>query len=1445
MKLRWKKRRLECESLEHRIALASDLFALSPDGIWESRPRIPATQGMVSYIQPSRFTATTLNSDSLASVLASAPLEFNADASPLVLTLPTPDNQFHRFAVVESPIMEPALAAEFPDIKTFAGQGIDDPAATLRFDITPAGFHAQVLSPNGAYYIDPFWHLDDSIYVSYFKTDLVRSSDPLFVEHFEIDAEHEKETALISAGIEAEAEAELPSNDLSALKEKIASEQLVFSTNKGGDGPQLMRAGTQLRTYRAAVAATGEYTAFHGGTVALGQAAIVTAMNRVTGIYELELSVRMVLVANNSSLVYTNAATDPYTNGNPSSLISQNQSNIDAVIGNSNYDIGHVFSTGGGGLAGLGVVGVTGQKARGETGTGAPIGDPFYVDYVAHEMGHQFGGNHTFNGTQGSCSGNRNASTAYEPGSGSSIQAYAGICGADDLQSNSDPYFHSVSFDEIVQYTTTGSGNSAAAITNTLNNVPRVNAGVDFVIPSRTPFILSAAGVDSDSSDALTYSWEQRDLGAAQTVSAADNGSSPLFRAFSPTLSTDRIFPRLTSLVNNTTVVGEKLPTLSRTMKFRATVRDNRSGGGGVNTDDMVVTVVDTGSAFAVTDPNAATTWTVGTPQTINWNVANTNAAPINTANVNIHLSIDGGLTYPILLASDTPNDGSHSITVPNVTTTAGRIRVASSNSIFFDISNANFTITGGTNSPPTITAIENRVSTMGATTGPISFTIGDAQTAANDLIITATSSNTTLVPSQNITVGGSGSARTVSVQGASGQFGQTTISLNVTDAGGLTTQESFILMFDKVVVCTAYESFDSVTTPNLPAGWTRSATGVTASNWVTSPASSASAPNNVFVSNPSNTSDSVLVSPVFQLNDSNSQIAFRNNYSLENNYDGGVLEISVAGGPFIDVLTAGGSFVTGGYSGVLDSGFGNPIGGRQAWTGASPGYIDTIVDLPDSAKGSNVQLRWRMGADTSAALTGWRVDSIQTCGVPSNTAPTAISLNPASANLAENTSTVSGVQVATISVTDDGAGTNVLSLSGLDAASFEIVGNALRVAPGVQLNFEAKQTYNVTVSVDDSSVGSTPDQSANFVLNVADVNEPPTIASTLPQVNGNVLTNFVNTGTWSDPESANVDLAASIGTIIKNANGTWNWSYTPSSIVTNQTVTVTATDAGNLVASSTFQLNALAYVSSAQVLYRGSDYFELFGVSGALETQKTFLQAGALPQTTSINNVVNYALGINAVVLNIPGLAASALTVPDDLVLRVAPAGVFGNVTPLNWSNAPTPTAIGILAGTSTTAAQVQIQWPDNAIQNTWLQIIVNANANTGLSQRAVYYIGHAMGDIVGDSPYRVTAVDLSAVQSAISTTIVPVSDPKDFNKDRRVTAFDLSFVQSRIATTVLLQDITIPVAGTIGEGEQSSRLLATRSHSGACDLMSMTEKDAEAFYSELGRKKLLDFGI
>ena len=613
-------------------------------------------------VRPQAYRVFQLDEVALGNLLDRAPLEFSetakvAAARP-VMTIPMPDGSLQRFRIQESPVMEPELAARFPAIRTFVAQGIDDPAATVRLDHTPLGFHAQILSPNGSVYVEPHRKGDTSIYTTYFKRDLLR--DPGF--------------ACLVAGDDAEASAE-----------RAAAPETV---------------GQTLRTYRLALANTIEYATAvcsHNGvpvTVDNVLAAMATTVNRVTGIYERDLAVRMVLIANNSAIV--NTTSDTYTNNDGFAMLSQNQTRINSVIGAANYDIGHVLSTGGGGVAGLGVVCVDSQKARGVTGLPTPYGDAFDVDYVAHEMGHQFGGNHTFNSTTSSCGGgNRNSLTAYEPGSGSTIQAYAGICGSANLQPNSDAYFHGISYDEMVSFTNSGSGNSCAVQTATGNLEPTVDAGPAYTIPANTPFELTAASASDPNGDALTYCWEQFNLGPSLNTNT-DNGSSPIFRSFNPSTSPTRVFPKIPDLVNNTVTFGEVLPTTSRTMTFRLTVRDNRAGGGGVAFDSTTVTTTTTAGPFQVTAPNTATTFAGGSAQNVTWNVASTNTGSVNTPNVSILLSLDGGLTFPIVLRAVTPNDGSESITIPNVASTQARIKVKGAGNVFFDISNANFTITSG-----------------------------------------------------------------------------------------------------------------------------------------------------------------------------------------------------------------------------------------------------------------------------------------------------------------------------------------------------------------------------------------------------------------------------------------------------------------------------------------------------------------------------------------------------------------------------------------------------------------------------------------------------------------------------------------------------------------------------------------------------------------------------
>ena len=651
---------------------------VSPDGVWNDLAETAiARSSQARQIVPQRYRALRLSRSQLELELSKAPMERDTAVSQTQarLWLPLPDGKFGEFRIVESPIMEADLARRFPELRTWLGQGIDDPTATLRFDLTPKGFHAQVISAHGTVYIDPYQPGDNEHYIAYHKKDHVRGDRP-----------------------RCEVTGELIDEDHQHVD--------------GSGGAIQLASGDTLRTYRLAMAATGEYTAFHGGTVLDGLSAIVTTMNRVNGIYERDVSIRMVLVANTDLIIYTNSSTDPYSN--TSGDLGANQSNINAVIGSANYDIGHLVGTGGGGVASLGSV-CTSGKARGLTGSGAPIGDAFDVDYVAHEIGHQFRGDHTYNGS--GCGGGRSPSAAYETGSGITIQAYAGICGADNLQRNSEDYFHRISLNQILGFVTSGSGSLCGTSSATGNAIPTVTTSPTATIPRQTPFELDAVGSDADG-DAITYLWEQFNLGAANPAGSLTDNGGPLFRSFAPSTESSRVFPSLRYILNNANVApataplpgtsspnffsAELLPNTNRTMQFRVTVRDNRAGGGGTNEANAAITVTTAAGPFRVSAPNTAVSWTAGANETVSWDVAGTDVAPVSTANVRIRLSVDGGNTWPITLAESLPNNGSASVAVPVDTpsTSNARVRVEAVGNIYFDVSDVSFSINGSSGSP-------------------------------------------------------------------------------------------------------------------------------------------------------------------------------------------------------------------------------------------------------------------------------------------------------------------------------------------------------------------------------------------------------------------------------------------------------------------------------------------------------------------------------------------------------------------------------------------------------------------------------------------------------------------------------------------------------------------------------------------------------------------------
>ncbi len=715
---------------------------------------------------PERYKAFQLNEAALAALLAEAPMEFTEAAKDPrnEIPLPMPDGKFTRFRFVESPIMEPALAAQFPGIKTYRGWSIDDPAMTTRFARTSGGFHAIVLGAQGAAYITPLSHDDTRIHVSYFARDAGADGGA---------------ACLVEPG------------------ERVGPRLDGGAPRRSGSAAVPTSNGSMLRTFRLAVAATGEYTGFFGGTVAGAMNnGIVPTINAVTAVYQRDLAVSFMLVGSNASIIFTDPATDGYSSGNTTRLRDENQSKLDQIIGAGNYDIGHVFDLNSvGGQARVGSVCDGGDKGRGTSGmTNPTAGFPFFFDrMVAHEFGHQFGARHTFNGTVGSCANQRNDDTAYEPGSGSTIMAYAGGCGSDaviiqsDLSQFSVSYFHGASLETMADYlnncgcgTTTNNNNTLPTVTP-----PFPSLGY-YLIPSGTPFALTASATDAEDAS-LTYCWEDLDRGSPGPPTG-DRVDNPLFRSWPPTSNPTRTFPRMVDILNGTTTLGETLPTTDRWLGFRVTARDNHPGGGGFAWGDVLVNVCWRSTPFAVTAPTAGAQALEGDSLTVTWDAAFTNVQPINTANVRILLSTDGGATFPITLAASAPNNGSFTGVVPHAHTQQARIKVEAIGNIFFNVSPA-FTIIP----KPTITASGNLAVTKGgpSVTAQVA-TVADERDAANLLTVEQITSPLTGVglsfANNNGVVSATATAQCVSFGGSH------SIRLRVTNSAGLSAETTLTL---------------------------------------------------------------------------------------------------------------------------------------------------------------------------------------------------------------------------------------------------------------------------------------------------------------------------------------------------------------------------------------------------------------------------------------------------------------------------------------------------------------------------------------------------------------------------------------------------------------------------------------------------------------------------
>ena len=628
----------------------------------------------IDKLQKNKFKVFELNTNIFKQQLSNAPLRgiANSKFSNTIVNLPNEKGVLTSFRILEAPVFSPSLSVKYPNIKSYIGYSTDNTGAIVRMSVSPKGVQTMIsYTSKSTVFMQPATN-DSSKYIVYTKSSRGDESTEQFI-----------------------------CSTIDELKE----ENNITTARDAND--QI------LRKFRLAMSVNGEYTTYHGGTVAGALAAINATITRVNAVFETDMAVTFEII-DADQLIFTDAATDPYS-GSLSAWNVELQNTLTNTIGNAAYDIGHMFgASGGGGNAGcIGCVcrddtSSTTDKNKGSGITspsdGIPQGDTFDIDYVAHEIGHQMGANHTFSHTTEGTGVNA------EPGSGSTIMGYAGITSS-NVQQHSDPYFHYHSIkqitDNVTNVRTCWQSNNPVNLTN---NPPNANAGTDFVIPQGTAYVLRGSATDADGGDMLMYCWEQTDSGS---VTKGQFGPTRTIgaqaRSLSPAESPNRYIPKLSRIVSgNLTQTNpamgsawETVSTVARDLNWALTVRDREPTATGLHGqssfDTMKITVNAASGPFTVTAPATAVTWDTGTSQTITWDVASTNIAPINSQNVNIKLSTDGGVTFPITLASNISNNGSYTMVIPNHPTTTARIMVEAADNIFLAVNSTNFTINSTT----------------------------------------------------------------------------------------------------------------------------------------------------------------------------------------------------------------------------------------------------------------------------------------------------------------------------------------------------------------------------------------------------------------------------------------------------------------------------------------------------------------------------------------------------------------------------------------------------------------------------------------------------------------------------------------------------------------------------------------------------------------------------
>ncbi|WP_196892358.1 thrombospondin type 3 repeat-containing protein [Aureivirga marina] len=622
--------------------------------LWTENTNFNNKKELITNDIPTYSKVYSLKTSTLFSKLENAPERsfISSKTSNVIIEFPNIDGSLTPYRIEEASVMSDELQSKYPEIRSYIGYSLRNNSEVIRFSLSPQkGLSLTVFSTKGKSRFIECIDTENEIYAVYERNGTATIQNKL--------------TCL--------------TDDFSNVAAKVQNNSNFF--NKADD--------KTLRTFRLAMSVTGEYTNYHGGTKASALAAINETMTRVNGIYERDFAINMVLIDNTDDVIFTNASTDPYAS-NDNNYNSDLQSTLTSYIGEANYDIGHLMSAiGNNGNAGcIGCVCVDNQKGSGFTTSTVPEGDNFDVDFVAHEMGHQFGANHTH--THG---WNENTGAQSEPGSGSTIMGYAGITGSTDVQPHSDDYFHHFNVTQVTNYVKSTSCQTETPISN---NPPSADAGFDYTIPKSTAYILSGEGTDSDASDVLTYCWEQNDVAPASyfgSFPSATGTSGPTYRSLSPTEDNRRFLPkRETVFSNSLSTQWEVTPSVGRTLNFALTVRDNASGAGQNDIDYMKVTVDGNSGPFKVTSQNSSENWNGGSQQTITWDVAGTNSGSVNESNVNILFTTDNGITTEEL-ALNVPNDGEHTITAPNVGTSNGRIIVEASNNIFYAVNTQPITI--------------------------------------------------------------------------------------------------------------------------------------------------------------------------------------------------------------------------------------------------------------------------------------------------------------------------------------------------------------------------------------------------------------------------------------------------------------------------------------------------------------------------------------------------------------------------------------------------------------------------------------------------------------------------------------------------------------------------------------------------------------------------------